>query len=104
MLGRDTRNLVEPEIDRIGAYAIRKLGETREIVLNLSRRDHDGGVEWRLAAPERRVGYAIELFTAPELGWHQKHRTAKPSPDTGYSYCRNREAGKSMAHWKPIRR
>src|SRR6478736_9141252 len=104
MPGGNPGNLVQPEIDRVRAYAVRDLSQARKIILDLRHRNDDGRVERRLAAAERRVGNAIELFSAAVLRWRQKHRSPKPGPDTGYCHCRKGEAGEGMAHRQPNRK
>ena len=71
------------------------------MIVDLERSELDAIVpagERRLGAPEWCVGNTIKLFATSELGWHQKHRTAKPGPNTGYSDRCQGEADKSVAH------
>ena len=60
-LGRKRGNLVEAVLDRIGADAVRDLGQLRQILGDLLGGDMRGRHQRRLLAPERCVGNAEQL-------------------------------------------
>ncbi len=57
----DFRHHAEALVDRIGADAVGERGERLQVMGDLFARDHQGLVEGRLAARERRVGDAGDL-------------------------------------------
>ena len=82
-LGGQLRHLVEPVFDRIGADAVRDLGELRQILGYLLRRDVGGCDERRLRATERRVGHAQELGVGIDRRARQGDRSGHPPPRRG---------------------
>ena len=77
---RDFGNLVEPEIDRIGANAIGHLRQLGEILFDLGGLDFGREIERRLRAAERRIGDAIELLAGTKRRRRHRHRGAEPPP------------------------
>ena len=77
---RDFGNLVETEIDRIGANAIGHLRQLGEILFDLGGLDFGREIERRLRAAERRIRNAIELLTAGKRRRRHRHRGAEPPP------------------------
>ncbi len=77
---RDLGNLVEAEIDRIGANAIGHLRQLRQVLLDLRGLDFGREIERRLRAAERRIGDAIELLAGSERRRRHRHRRTEPPP------------------------
>ena len=79
-LGGQRRNLVEPVLDRIGPHAVGDLGELRQILRDLFRRDLRGRHQRRLRAAERRVGNALQLGVGIDRRARKRDRRGQPPP------------------------
>ena len=76
-LAASAGDLLEPLVDRIDAHAIGQPGELGQVLVDLGGGDMGSGVERRLAAAERGVGQAIELFPGVKRG--MRHGTGRPA-------------------------
>ena len=79
-LGGQRRNLIEPVLDRIGPHAVGDLGELRQILRDLFRRDLRGRYQGCLRAAERRIGNALQLGIGIDRGARKRNRRGKPPP------------------------
>ena len=82
----DPGDLVQPVVDRIGPHAVGQPRQLRQILLDLGGGNSGCGVERALAAPERGIGQAVELFTGSERGLRHRHSGTEPGPDRGYDH------------------
>jgi hypothetical protein len=77
---RDLRDLIEPDIDRIGADAISDLGERRQVLFDLPRFDPHRKIERRLRTAKWRIGHTIKLLAGIERRRRHRNCGAKPPP------------------------
>jgi len=72
--------LVEAVLDRIGPHAVGDLGELRQILRDLFRRDLRGRDQGCLRAPERGVGNALQLCVGINRRARKRNRRGQPPP------------------------